>query len=530
MKRLMVAIFALALVGTSSAGEWHIETVDSEGTVGRDTSLALDSDDHPHISYYDSYYNNDLKYAHWTESAWQIETVDSEGRVGEDTSLALDSSGYPHISYYDYTNTALKYARWNGSSWQIQTVDSAGHVGRYTSLALDSSDNPHISYLDNPNHDLKYARWDGDEWHIETVDSTGHVGGHTSLALDASDNPHISYYESHDCDLKYARWDGDEWQIETVDSENAGWYTSLALDSSGYPHISYQKVSSVLKYARWDGAAWQIEIVDSVGRGYTSLALDSSDHPHISYYGYGHLKYARWNGSSWHLWVVDPESWVGSYTSVALDASGSPHISYHGSSPSNLKYAYWDGEPGVEGAELYANINDESVLVGWEITVDAPAAIRVLRSVGKGEPVDVSGSLSGAAVRWLDRDAYEASDKGLKPLVYRLEVTEEDGTVTRFGPTEAVTIPEPTRGLSLSVYPSPAADALTVSFALPSEGRVTVALYDLSGRRVATVVDSDLTAGRHDVSCDVSTLTPGVYLARLETGTGTLTRRVVVAR
>ena len=29
---------------------------------------------------------------------WSIETVDSEGRVGEDTSLAFDTSGNPHIS------------------------------------------------------------------------------------------------------------------------------------------------------------------------------------------------------------------------------------------------------------------------------------------------------------------------------------------------------------------------------------------------------------------------------------------------
>ncbi|MEW5936888.1 MAG: hypothetical protein AB1665_03595 [Candidatus Thermoplasmatota archaeon] len=138
---------------------WSIETVDSAGDVGLDTSLALDSGGNAHISYY----GGGLKYAHWTGSAWAIETVDSAG--GSYTSLALDSGGNAHISYCDWGNNDLKYARWAGGTWSIETVDSAGSVGYYTSLALDSGGKAHISYYDDSNDDLKYARfidWDTD--------------------------------------------------------------------------------------------------------------------------------------------------------------------------------------------------------------------------------------------------------------------------------------------------------------------------------------------------------------------------------
>lgn len=74
--------------------------------------------------------------------------------------------------------------------------------------------------------------------------------------------------------------------------------------------------------------------------------------------------------------------------------------------------------------------------------------------------------------------------------------------------------------LSLAVpFPNPAQTRTRLAFTLPAAGRVRLGLFDVNGRRVASVLSGDwLEAGRHQRVLDTSRFSPGVYWTRLEFG------------
>ncbi|MBU0518150.1 T9SS type A sorting domain-containing protein [bacterium] len=71
----------------------------------------------------------------------------------------------------------------------------------------------------------------------------------------------------------------------------------------------------------------------------------------------------------------------------------------------------------------------------------------------------------------------------------------------------------------VGVYPNPFNPTTTFSYQLPEAAHVSLAVYDLSGRLVANLVDGLRTAGSHDVTFDGSGLASGVYIYHLEAGT-----------
>ena len=66
-----------------------------------------------------------------------------------------------------------------------------------------------------------------------------------------------------------------------------------------------------------------------------------------------------------------------------------------------------------------------------------------------------------------------------------------------------------------SVYPNPFNPSTTISFYAESESNVNLAIYDLNGRLVETLVNHSISEGSHSIQWDASEQSSGIYIVQL---------------
>ena len=79
-------------------------------------------------------------------------------------------------------------------------------------------------------------------------------------------------------------------------------------------------------------------------------------------------------------------------------------------------------------------------------------------------------------------------------------------------------------------YPNPFNPTTSIQFNLPASQNVNLSVFDLLGRRVATLVNGQLASGQHSVTFQASSLPSGMYLYRLSTPTGSISQKMILLK
>jgi hypothetical protein len=374
-KRIGTSFWPLAVLIpclTAGAGAtdpaWTVDTVYQAGT-GKFTSLKADKGGSVHVASV-AEDGHLLKYSFWDHSLkrWFTMTVDQDASF---CSIALDSKQHPHISYADFgtTNGAkLKHAYWDGTSWVKETIPlNAEIIAYYTSIVLDKNDNPSISFYEYTGPKgtdfrvrMRVVTKTAGYWQVRTVDGDNQSGKFNALAMDAQGHIHLAYanVSALTAGVRYGYWDGKSWKLDLVDGREqnntdlVGYSVCITLDKDVNPHLAYMNYSHpALKYAVRERGQWRTQVVDQLTNvaypDRNSIGIDDQGQVYISYYdaGRGILKLAHQEGQKWMIEVVDSNA-SGETSSLQID-HGTMWISYADEADGGLKVAHRELRAGV---------------------------------------------------------------------------------------------------------------------------------------------------------------------------------------
>jgi bacillopeptidase F len=228
-------------------------------------------------------------------------------------------------------------------------------------------------------------------------------------------------------------------------------------------------------------------------------------------------------------------SWVSSAINLTAYAGHAVRIRFRFTSDADTTYEGWyvdDVQVSVPQEDaawvaIRTELTSDGVMLSW--TADSGfAGFNIYRAV-RGDntsrlrlnTAELQGGTVGA---WLDRP--EEGDYN-----YYIEGVKPDGTTVSYGPAEASYHPSAEGALTLDrPFPNPTSGRVNIAFALPKAQDVTLAVFDLAGRRVSTLQTGELAAGRHTLTWNGDGASAGVYVIRLEAEEGVLTQRFIIAR
>jgi hypothetical protein len=200
-----------------------------------------------------------------------------------------------------------------------------------------------------------------------------------------------------------------------------------------------------------------------------------------------------------------------------------------------IRYIY--GYQRIKLESFTATAREGRVLAAWKVSCEENhAGYNLYRKEDAGGGADYV-KLNRALI--VGRSPYEFEDGGVKAgaaYKYLLEAVDLSGGKERFGPAR-VEMPAGAKAVFALAQsrPNPARTAATIVFSLPEASTATLEVYDLSGRRVATLYSGAAAAGEREVvwnlaGNDGSAVPPGVYVYRLQAPGHAAARRLVVAR
>lgn len=177
-----------------------------------------------------------------------------------------------------------------------------------------------------------------------------------------------------------------------------------------------------------------------------------------------------------------------------------------------------------DGISLSWRTSSESNVVSYDIET----ANGVLWET-RGHITGMGDNPNGHTYSFVDRSV----DAG-RTYVYRLVEVDMDGARRALGRSATVTAGinsvTPTEFALKQNYPNPFNPTTRIEFTLGEASDVSLRIFDVMGREVASLVNGSMSAGAHSVEFDAANLSAGVYFYELKAGTFASVRKMMLLK
>ncbi len=170
----------------------------------------------------------------------------------------------------------------------------------------------------------------------------------------------------------------------------------------------------------------------------------------------------------------------------------------------------------VEMTSFNANVNQGNVVLDWSTATETNnKGFEIQRKSGNSTFQDVAFINGNGTTSQPHTYGYTDSKLANGAYTYRIKQVDFDGSFSYSKEVTAnVNIPA-TFSLKQN-YPNPFNPTTKIDFSLATDSKVSVKVFDILGREIATLLNSNMAAGNHTINFNATNLQSGVYFYRLQ--------------
>ncbi|MGE5411982.1 MAG: T9SS type A sorting domain-containing protein, partial [Clostridiales bacterium] len=444
------------------------------------------------------------------ENSAQCITIDEQGNKWMGT--YQDSTN--DVSYTIISGSIVKY---DDKDWTIYNDSNSGlTTDDISSVAVDSLGN---KWFVTPSGLVKY---DGNSWTTYTSSNIPVLDNNILfVTIDPQGN---KWVKTQNHLLKY---DDQKWTLYKVsmtnlpeDIEYFNDVTSIAFEKSGKIWMGTCGYG-LLKY---DNTGWTVYSTDSSGLPDDYISCVKTDQlGNVWIIGIFSNMLIKFDGKTWTKYPPPADFRMTSSSTCAIDTKGNVWI---GSTPGLLKF---DGANWTTYTKANSGIpNDYIEYIAFDKSDNLWICSFGLEKFDGTNWTAYNTFNSGISDNYLSSIAFDPQGNKWIGTHNGLSVFKEDGiNFTGVKENSAMLPSEPSLKQN---YPNPFNPSTKIEFTIKNPAHVSLKIYDLLGKEVATLLNEYKEAGEYRVQFNASSLPSGIYIYRITAGEYKASRKLMLLK